>query len=133
MKKYLLDTDIVVFLLRNKHNIYKRLQNMSPSQIYVSDVTVAELEYGNHCSGRYEENKRLLDAFLSQVNVVPFADAIPLYAKERNRLRKCGMSIMDFDLIIACTSVVDNMVMVTNNVSHFKRVDGITIENWLDD
>lgn len=106
---------------------------MSPSQIYVSDVTVAELEYGNHCSGRYEENKKLLDAFLSQVNVIPFADAIPLYAKERNRLRQCGKSIMDFDLIIACTSVVDNMVMVTNNVSHFKRVDGITIENWLDD
>lgn len=133
MKKYLLDTDIVVFLLRNKHNIYKKLQQMSPSQIFVSDVTVAELEYGNRCSGRYEENKKLLDTFLSQVNVVPFADAISLYAEERYRLRKSGKSTMDFDLIIACTSVANNMVMVTNNVSHFERVKGITIENWADE
>lgn len=133
MKKYLLDTDIVVFLLRNKHNIYKKLQQMSPSQIFVSDVTVAELEYGNRCSGRYEENKKLLDTFLSQVNVVPFADAISLYAEERYRLRKSGKSTMDFDLIIAYTSVANNMVMVTNNVSHFERVKGITIENWADE
>ena len=38
---------------------------------------------------------------------------------------------MDFDLIIACTSIVNDMIMVTNNVTHFQRVDGITIENWM--
>ena len=53
------------------------------------------------------------------------------YAKERYRLRKSGLSIMDFDLIIACTSIVNDMIMVTNNVTHFQRVDGITIENWM--
>ena len=132
MKKYLLDTDIVVFFLRNNRKVYDHIRVLSPQQVFVSDVTVAELEYGNHCSGRYEENKAMLDNFLMQVNVVPFADAIPLYAKERYRLRRSGLSIMDFDLVIACTSIVNNMVMVTNNAKHFKRVEGITIENWLD-
>ena len=132
MKKYLLDTDIVVFFLRNNRKVYDHIKVLSPQQVFVSDVTVAELEYGNHCSGRYEENKAMLDNFLMQVNVVPFADAIPLYAKERYRLRRSGLSIMDFDLVIACTSIVNNMVMVTNNAKHFKRVEGITIENWLD-
>ena len=132
MKRYLLDTDIVVFFLRNNRKVYDHIKVLSPQQVFVSDVTVAELEYGNHCSGRYEENKALLDNFLMQVNVVPFADAIPLYAKERYRLRRSGLSIMDFDLVIACTSIVNNMVMVTNNAKHFKRVEGITIENWLD-
>ena len=132
MKKYLLDTDIVVFFLRNNRKVYDHIKVLSPQQVFVSDVTVAELEYGNHCSGRYEENKALLDNFLMQVNVVPFADAIPLYAKERYRLRRSGLSIMDFDLVIACTSIVNNMIMVTNNAKHFKRVEGITIENWLD-
>ena len=132
MKKYLLDTDIVVFFLRNNRKVYDHIRVLSPQQIFVSDVTVAELEYGNHCSGRYEENKAMLDNFLMQVNVVPFADAIPLYAKERYRLRRSGLSIMDFDLVIACTSIVNNMIMVTNNAKHFKRVEGITIENWLD-
>ena len=132
MKRYLLDTDIVVFFLRNNRKVYDHIRVLSPQQIFVSDVTVAELEYGNHCSGRYEENKAMLDNFLMQVNVVPFADAIPLYAKERYRLRRSGLSIMDFDLVIACTSIVNNMIMVTNNAKHFKRVEGITIENWLD-
>ena len=132
MKRYLLDTDIVVFFLRNNRKVYDHIKVLSPQQVFVSDVTVAELEYGNHCSGRYEENKAMLDNFLMQVNVVPFADAIPLYAKERYRLRRSGLSIMDFDLVIACMSIVNNMVMVTNNAKHFKRVEGITIENWLD-
>ena len=132
MKRYLLDTDIVVFFLRNNQKVYDHIRVLSPQQVFVSDVTVAELEYGNHCSGRYEENKAMLDNFLMQVNVVPFADAIPLYAKERYRLRRSGLSIMDFDLVIACTSIVNNMIMVTNNAKHFKRVEGITIENWLD-
>ena len=132
MKRYLLDTDIVVFFLRNNRKVYDHIKVLSPQQVFVSDVTVAELEYGNHCSGRYEENKAMLDNFLMQVNVVPFADAIPLYAKERYRLRRSGLSIMDFDLVIACTSIVNNMIMVTNNAKHFKRVEGITIENWLD-
>ena len=131
MKRYLLDTDIV-FFLRNNRKVYDHIKVLSPQQVFVSDVTVAELEYGNHCSGRYEENKAMLDNFLMQVNVVPFADAIPLYAKERYRLRRSGLSIMDFDLVIACTSIVNNMIMVTNNAKHFKRVEGITIENWLD-
>ena len=132
MRRYLLDTDIVVFFLRNNRKVYEHIRVLSPQQVFVSDVTVAELEYGNHCSGRYEENKAMLDNFLMQVNVVPFADAIPLYAKERYRLRRSGLSIMDFDLVIACTSIVNNMIMVTNNAKHFKRVEGITIENWLD-
>ena len=132
MKRYLLDTDIVVFFLRNNRKVYDHIKVLSPQQVFVSDVTVAELEYGNHCSGRYEENKAMLDNFLMQVNVVPFADAIPLYAKERYRLRRSGLSMMDFELVIACTSIVNNMVMVTNNAKHFKRVEGITIENWLD-
>ena len=50
MNGYLLDTDIVVFFLRNKKGIGERLAKLSPSELYVSEVTVAELEYGSRCS-----------------------------------------------------------------------------------
>lgn len=75
MTGYLLDTDIVVFLFRNKKGIAKHLASLEPGQIYISEVTVAELEYGNYRSGRYEENRRILEHFLSCVNVVPFSDS----------------------------------------------------------
>ena len=55
---YLLDTDIVVFLLRGKKGIAEKLSEIEPKDIYISEITVAELEYGNHCSGRYAENKK---------------------------------------------------------------------------
>ena len=131
MNGYLLDTDIVVFFLRNKKNIAEHLALLSPNDIFVSEVTVAELEYGNRCSGRYEENKWMVDRFLSSVNIVPFSDAIHLYAEERYRLRMLGQSIEDFDLLIGCTAVSDNLIMVTNNAKHYLRIKDIRIENWV--
>lgn len=130
MNGYLLDTDIVVFFLRNKKSIAEHLALLSPNDVFVSEVTVAELEYGNRCSGRYEENKWMVDRFLSSVNIVPFSDAIHLYAEERYRLRMLGQSIEDFDLLIGCTAVSDNLVMVTNNAKHYSRIKDIRIENW---
>ena len=131
MNGYLLDTDIVVFFLRNKKSIAEHLALFSPNDIFVSEVTVAELEYGNRCSGRYEENKWMVDRFLSSVNIVPFSDAIHLYAEERYRLRMLGQSIEDFDLLIGCTAVSNNLVMVTNNAKHYSRIKDIRIENWV--
>lgn len=131
MNGYLLDTDIVVFFLRNKKNIAEHLALLSPNDIFVSEVTVAELEYGNRCSGRYEDNKWMVDRFLSSVNIVPFSDAIHLYAEERYRLRMLGQSIEDFDLLIGCTAVSDNLIMVTNNAKHYSRIKDIKIENWV--
>lgn len=131
MKGYLLDTDIVVFLFRHKKGIADRLSQLNPKDIYISEVTVAELEYGNHLSGRYEENRLILDAFLACINVVPFSKAISLYAKERYRLKSIGQSIEDFDLLIGCTSVAENLTMVTNNVKHYSRIEGIQIDNWV--
>ncbi len=131
MTGFLLDTDIVVYLFRNKKGIAKRLASVDPSNVFVSEVTVAELEYGNRCSGRYEENRVLLSRFLSAVNVLPFSDAIYLYAKERNRLRQLGQSIQDFDLLIGCTAVANSLVMVTNNTKHLSRIEGIVVDNWV--
>lgn len=130
MNGYLLDTDIVVFLLRGKKDVARRLAEISPSDVYVSEVTVAELEYGNRCSGRYEENRKLVDTFLSAVNVIPFSASIFVYAKERQRLRQQGLSIEDFDLLIGSAAVAQNLVMVTNNVKHYSRIEGIHIDNW---
>lgn len=131
MRGYLLDTDIVVFFLRNKEGIGERLSRLNPKNIYVSEVTIAELEYGNRCSGRYNENRELVDRFLAMINVVPFAVSIRRYASERFRLRCDGTPIADFDLLIGCTAVEKDLIMVTNNVAHLSRIKNIQIENWV--
>ena len=73
----------------------------------------------------------MVERFLSSVNIVPFSDAILLYAEERYRLRMLGQSIEDFDLLIGCTAVSENLIMVTNNAKHYSRIMGIRIENWV--
>ena len=98
MKQYLLDTSICVFLFRNKFGIEERLEKIGKSQCYISEVTIAELTYGAYKSNRVIENLHLIDQFVSEVQIVSFAEAINFYAQEKNRLRALGTPIEDFDL-----------------------------------
>ena len=49
-----------------------------------------------------------------------------LYAK----LRKKGTPVDDIDLLIAGIALEHNLTLVTNNTSHFERIEGLEIENW---
>ncbi len=64
------------------------------------------------------------------VKVVPIFHSLDLYAKEKTRLRKAGTPVDDFDILIGVTSVTHNLIMVTNNIKEFKRIKGITLEDW---
>jgi tRNA(fMet)-specific endonuclease VapC len=71
-----------------------------------------------------------LDDFLTGVQILPIFHSLNLYAKEKARLRKSGTPIDEFDLLIAVTSVTHKLTMVTNNTDHFKRINGIQLEDW---
>ena len=62
---------------------------------------------------------------------LPIFDAISLYGKEKARLRKNGIMISDFDLLIGCTAIEKELIMVTENVREFERMSNIKIENWI--
>ncbi len=69
--------------------------------------------------------------FLSGIQILPIFEAIDFYAKEKSRLKKTGRTVDDFDLLIGCTSVEFNLIMVTNNDAHFKNISNIRLENWV--
>lgn len=130
--KYLLDTSVVAFLFRGKYNIGNRLRELQDAQIYVSEITIAELTYGAYHSDRVAENLLMIDKLVSYVDVLPIRTSIDEYGKQKNRLVNAGRMIEDFDLLIGCSAVANGMVMVTDNVKHFSRIEGIEIENWVD-
>ena len=72
----------------------------------------------------------MLDLFLTGVKILPIFHALDLYAKEKVRLQKAGTRIDDFDLLIGTTAITHNLVMVSNNTSHFKIIKGIKLEDW---
>lgn len=131
MTRYLLDTCICVFLFRQKYGVAERLSQLNPAQCYVSEVTLAELRYGAYKSDRVEENLELIDKLAERVNIVPFAESIDFFAKEKNRLRAQGTPIEDFDLLIAAAAVQSGAVLVTDNTKHFIHIEGLTLENWI--
>ena len=131
MKKYLLDTNICIFAMRDKYGVNERLESITPQQCYVTDVTVMELRFGAYKSERKDENLSIVNDFLSKVKVVPFADTIDTFCQEKLRLQSLGTPIEDYDLFIGCAAKVAGLTMVTDNVQHLSRIEGLEIENWI--
>lgn len=74
----------------------------------------------------------LIERFAEKVNIVPFSETIDFYAKEKNRLNKQGTPIEDFDLLIASAAYCRELRLITDNLKHFKNINGIEIENWVE-
>lgn len=93
-------------------------------------MTVAELKYGVENSKDVEKMKKIAEAFIPKFFIVPIYNSLDIYAKEKAKLRKQGLMIDDFDILIGSTSIANNMIMVTNNVAHLSRLDNIVINDW---
>ena len=131
MKQYLLDTNICAFILRDKYDVKSLILETGIDNCHISLITYAELYYGAVNSTAVEKNLLQLKHFVAGIDVVPIDDVIPVFAKEKVRLRRQGTPIDDFDLLIGTTAKVYGMTLVTENIKHLGKVDGVTIENWI--
>jgi tRNA(fMet)-specific endonuclease VapC len=126
----LIDTNTCIYYIKGKYDLNRKFEKANPDNCFISEITLAELMFGVEKSEKKEKNKKALDDFLSGIKIIPIFHSIELYAKEKARLRKSGTTIDDFDLLIGVTSISHNLIMVTNNTDHFKRLKGITLEDW---
>ncbi|MBL4587000.1 MAG: type II toxin-antitoxin system VapC family toxin [Flavobacteriales bacterium] len=129
--KYLLDTNIIIHLFRGKFNLLPKIENVGLENCAISEITLAELVYGAENSSDPKKNHRLIDKFVEQISVLPVFNAIHTYGKEKTRLRRSGNMISDFDLLIGCTAISNDLIMVTENSKEFERITEIKIENWV--
>ena len=133
-KKYLLDTNICVFLLRGKFEIDKKIDGVGLENCCISAITVAELKFGAELMQKKGRNfpTQNLDAFISSIDVVSIESSLDVFAKEKARLQMLGTPSDDnFDLLIGSTAIANNFVLVTENVSDFRNLCDIEIENWV--
>lgn len=126
----MIDTNIAIFYMKGKFNLVNKFADLSTDDCFISEITLAELKFGVENSEHPNKNRKVLDNFLTGVQILPIFGALDLYAQEKARLRKAGTRIDDFDLLIGVTSVINNLVMVTNNTAHFQRIKGIVLEDW---
>lgn len=116
--------------MKGLYALSEKFDKVGRENIFVSEITVAELKFGVENSQNKGKNRRALEKFLLGVNIIPIFQALDIYAVEKSRPRKQGTPVDDFDLLIGATAVNFDMVMVTNNLSHFERLDNIVIEDW---
>jgi tRNA(fMet)-specific endonuclease VapC len=130
--RYLLDSNICVYAMKNRpRQVLRRLQNLGPTMVGVSVITVLELRQGAERSQQRELAHARLDDFLEPMDVLSFEEADALVAARiRSRLFQIGRPIGDFDSLIAAHALARDLIVVTNNVGEFERVPDLTIENW---
>jgi tRNA(fMet)-specific endonuclease VapC len=131
MKAFLLDTDMCIYAMKQKHGVLDRLLKMPRASIHVSIVTECELRFGAAKSVTSAKATRALEAFLAPLQVIDLdgGDAV-CYAQVRAKLEKAGTPIGPLDTFIAAQAVARKMTLVTNNEREFARVHGLHLENW---
>jgi tRNA(fMet)-specific endonuclease VapC len=130
--RFLLDTDTCVFWLRGRAAVHARLAAVGPEALSISAVTLAELRYGADCSVQPDANHRAIDDFISGIAVLAVdADVARAFGEIKAQLRRQGNLIEDFDLLLAATALINGLTLVINNATHFGRVAGLLLDNWM--
>ena len=132
MREYVLDTDTCIYWLKGKEKILKKVKQIGTESLRMTIITLAELKYGAYNSKKVNENLENIIKFLRKVRVLPLdSDAAERFGKIKTNLRKSGKIIQDFDILIASITLSHEGILITNNVDHFKRIPGLSYENWL--
>ncbi|AAN48200.1 type II toxin-antitoxin system VapC family toxin [Leptospira interrogans] len=129
---YLLDTNICIFLIKKKNaTLLENLKKKLNKDLFVSSLTVAELEFGIQKSEFKEKNKVALIEFLTIFNILSFSDKdAESYGIIRADLERKGNVIGSIDMLLAAQAIANNYIFVTNNTKEFKRIKALKIENW---
>lgn len=129
--KYILDSNICIHLLRNRKEIVDAIFRVGWDKCCISELTVVELYYGAECSNYPERNRKEVESFINDIEVLPFHLCIKEFCCQKAHLRSIGMLIEDFDLFIGSMAVATGYTLVTENVKHLSRLKGIKLENWV--
>jgi tRNA(fMet)-specific endonuclease VapC len=131
MTRYLLDTDICSFALRNAGGIRKRLARVKSSDLAVSTVTLAEGWTGSRKSASPERWLTAWRHLVAPWVVLDFdAACADVYSSIRSTLERRGTMIGGNDCMIAATALANELVLVTHNVEEFDRVPGLRVTDW---
>ena len=130
--KYMLDTNIIAYAINRRHpQVLQNLRSHLQDELYISAITMAELEYGICNSSYPEQNRAALMLFLAPIEILPFDGlAAAEYGRIRADLRKRGEPIGANDMLIAAQAKAMGCTLVSNNLKEFEKVEELQTENW---
>jgi len=128
---FLLDTDTIIYALKGNESVVKNLQKHLQDSLKISVITLMELYYGAYKSQKVESNLAKIKTLEHALDVIPNQlEMAEIFGMLKSKLEKKGLPLDDFDLTLASTALTHNLTFVTNNEKHFKRIDGLKLDNW---
>ena len=132
MLKYLLDTNIVIYVLKRRPKEVLEIFNRNASRMAISSITLSELIFRAEKSPNVDKNLEAIEEFVSHLDVLPYdAKASQHYGQIKAALEKRGEIIGENDIHIAAHAISQGLILVTNNLREFKRVPNLALENWI--
>ena len=130
--KYLLDTNTSIYYLNGKESVVERVATESAEALAISTFSLSELYYGAYRSSQKQHNLRKVKKFGELIEVLPSdIESAKIFGEIKAKLRRKGEIIEDFDIGIASIALKNGLILVTNDISHFRRIDKLKIESWL--
>ncbi|MBT9439653.1 MAG: PIN domain-containing protein [Desulfobacterales bacterium] len=133
MKRCTLDTNIITAFLKNDSRVVERVSDYLEffDKLTINIISYYEILRGLKDLGN-EEKLRRFDNFIQENELVFITkDTIEKAAEIYAYLKKEGNLIEDADILMASTAIVEDLVLITNNLKHFKRVKDLRLDNWL--
>jgi tRNA(fMet)-specific endonuclease VapC len=127
---YLLDTDTIIYSLKGHSATAKNLDQHFEDPMRISVITMMELYFGAYKSQKFEANIAKVRTIEQTFEILAADKEITdVFGAIKASLQKSGNLLDDFDLIISATALAHNLVLVTNNIGNFGRIEGLKLAN----
>ena len=128
---YLLDTDTIIYLFKGHIRVLENLRRNFHESMSLSVISLMELYYGAYKSQQVTGNLAKIRTLESKLEIIPVGrESSEVFGMLKANLEKQGTPLDDFDLTLASCALAHNLVLVTNNVKHFQRIEGLRLVNW---
>ena len=132
---WLLDTNTLAYLINRapgSERIKRRLSGRSPGEVRLSAITLSEVRYGLARGDVSLERREALDQLLDLFQCEDYpVGAAREFGEIRAHLERGGRRIGPYDLLIAAHARHIGATLVTNNEREFRRVPGLSVQNWI--
>ena len=131
MLRYMLDTNICIYTIKNKPAAVRAQFQKHQDHMCISSIVLTELLYGAEKSENPAKSLAVVEGMAARLEVLDFDTHAAAHAAEiRAELAKQGTPIGHYDVLIAGHARSQGLVLVSNNLREFERVDGLRLENW---
>jgi len=132
MLKYMLDTNIVIYVLKRRPIQVLDIFNQNTNRMAISSITLSELIYGAEKSQNISKNLEAVEDFISHIEVLSYDQKTSqTYGQIKAKLENNGEIIGENDIHIAAHAISQGLILVTNNLNEFRRVPHLSLENWV--